>query len=122
MITSAVSASTPPSPLLSAFKTTPTYLRRMTSTRDQKINDNTPKMCSGVTAMFGPLDEKLVQLVHEIVPEAASLGFLFNPQNQSSTSRKQHVATAARVFHLTIIPLGAGSADETEALASRHPV
>ena len=69
---------------------------------------------TGVTAMFDPLHEKLVQLVHEIVPEAASLGFLFNPQNQSSTSREQHVATAARVFHLTLIPLGAGSADEIE--------
>jgi putative tryptophan/tyrosine transport system substrate-binding protein len=53
---------------------------------------------TGVTAMFGPLDEKLVQLIHEMVPEAASLGFLFNPQNQGSASRAQHVATAAQVL------------------------
>ena len=49
LITSAVSASTPPSPLLSAFRTTPTYLSRITSTRVQKISESTPKTCSGVT-------------------------------------------------------------------------
>jgi hypothetical protein len=57
LITNAVSASTPPSPLLSAFNTTLTYLSRMTRTKDQKISDSTPSTCSGVTAMPGPVKQ-----------------------------------------------------------------
>ncbi len=57
LTTNAVRANTPPSPLLSAFNTTLTYLSRMTRTKDQKISESTPSTCSGVTAMPGPVKQ-----------------------------------------------------------------
>src|ERR1700688_3302160 len=77
-MTSAVNASTPPSPLLSALSTTPTYLSRITRTKDQKISDSTPKMCSGVTAICGPVKQAdtaysgLVPISPNTTPSAAS--------------------------------------------------
>ena len=44
-----VSASTPPSPLLSARRTMPTYLTEMTSSRDQKMSDRMPSTLSAST-------------------------------------------------------------------------
>jgi hypothetical protein len=44
-----VSASTPPSPLLSARRMMPTYLTLMTSVSDQKIRESTPSTFGPVT-------------------------------------------------------------------------
>jgi hypothetical protein len=47
--TSAVSASTPPSPLLSARSTSVTYLNVTTMMSAQKITDSTPSTLTGVS-------------------------------------------------------------------------
>ncbi len=49
--TSAISASTPPSPLLSARITKIRYLMEMSSVSAQKISDSTPITLSGVGAI-----------------------------------------------------------------------
>ena len=78
LITNAVRARTPPSPLLSAFNTTLTYLSKMTRTKDQKISDRTPNTCSGVTAIPGVVKQAdmaysgLVPMSPNTTPSAAS--------------------------------------------------
>ncbi len=69
---------------------------------------------TGVTAQFVALHEKVLQVLHEIAPDMSSIGFLFNPKNQSSASRKQHIEAAAEVLRLKVVPLEVVSADQLE--------
>jgi putative ABC transport system substrate-binding protein len=69
---------------------------------------------TGVTMLFDPLTPKKLQLLHELVPAARSIGFLVNPNNQNFTSHKEHAERAAGTLNLQLVILKAGSAEALE--------
>jgi putative ABC transport system substrate-binding protein len=76
---------------------------------------------TGVTALLGPLHSKRLQLLHELVPDVVSIGFLSNPKNQNATSRKEDVEAAAQALGLKVSVLAAGNADEIKrAFTAAH--
>jgi putative ABC transport system substrate-binding protein len=69
---------------------------------------------TGVTMLFDPLTPKKLQLLHDLVPNAASIGLLVNPNNPNAASHKEHAEKAAQTLGLHLAVLTAGSADELE--------
>ena len=69
---------------------------------------------TGVTMLFDPLTPKKLQLLHELVPNAVSIGLLVNPNNPNAASHKEHAETAVQTLGLHLTVLTAGSADEME--------
>ena len=76
---------------------------------------------TGVTFLFDPLGENKLQLLHELVPAAGSIGFLINSQNRNAVSHEEYVAEAAKALGLATITLTANTAAELEqAFAIGH--
>ena len=73
---------------------------------------------TGVTQITLALGEKQLQLLHELVPGAGSVGFLVNPKNPNSVEAKQYVEAAARILGLHVLVLPASNMDEIEAAFS----
>jgi putative ABC transport system substrate-binding protein len=74
---------------------------------------------TGVTMLFDPLTPNKLQLLHELTPAAASIGFLINPNNQNAVSHKEHAELAAATLGLHLSVLTAGRLEELEpALAA----
>ena len=69
---------------------------------------------TGVTMLFDPLTPKKLQLLHELVPNAASIGLLVNPKNQNATSHKESAERAAQMLGLKLTVLTASSSNEVE--------
>lgn len=70
---------------------------------------------TGMTAVIGALVEKQLQLLHELVPGAARVGFLTNPANPNSATLNDEVAVGARSLSIQILPLSAATEAEIEA-------
>jgi putative ABC transport system substrate-binding protein len=70
---------------------------------------------TGVTMLFDPLTPKKLELLHQVVPAATSVGFLINPNNQNAASHREHAERAAATLGLQLIVLTAGRTDELEA-------
>jgi putative ABC transport system substrate-binding protein len=70
---------------------------------------------TGGTVMFDLLHEKRLQLLHELAPDSASLGFMVNPKNPNAASHSEHVEAAAQTLGLKLTVLTAGGADEIES-------
>jgi putative ABC transport system substrate-binding protein len=78
---------------------------------------------TGVTMMFDPLTPKKIQLLQELVPNAATIGLLVNPNNPNAASHKQHAEAAAQSLNLRLAVLTAGNAGEIEpAFAAGRPM
>jgi putative tryptophan/tyrosine transport system substrate-binding protein len=78
---------------------------------------------TGVTMMFDPLTPKKIQLLQELVPNAAMIGLLVNPNNPNAASHKQHAEAAAQSLNLRLAVLTAGNAGEIEpAFAAGRPM
>jgi len=78
---------------------------------------------TGVTMLFDPLTPKKMQLLHELVPQTRSIGFLINPKNSNASSHKEHAQAAAKSLELKLIVLTASRTDEIEpafAAARQH--
>ncbi len=74
---------------------------------------------TGVTMLFDPLTPKKIQLLQELVPNAASIGLLVNPNNPNAASHKHHAEAAAQKLNLHLSVLTAGNAGEIDpALAA----
>jgi putative tryptophan/tyrosine transport system substrate-binding protein len=69
---------------------------------------------TGVTMLFDLLTPKKLELLHELVPAAALIGFLVNPNNQNATSHIDHAERSAATLGRHLIILKAGRADELE--------
>jgi putative ABC transport system substrate-binding protein len=69
---------------------------------------------TGVTMLFDPLTPKKLQLLHELVPTAARIGLLVNPNNQNAASHEAHAERAAATLGLNLTILTIGSADDVE--------
>src|SRR5712691_1462875 len=70
---------------------------------------------TGVTMLFDPLTPKKLQLLHELVPAAATIGFLINPKNQNARSHQDHALGAAKSLGLRVTVLKASSAGEFDS-------
>jgi putative ABC transport system substrate-binding protein len=69
---------------------------------------------TGVTQVATALEEKQLQLLHELVPGAVSVGFLIDPKNPNSAAISERIETTAKSFGLRLLPLPAVSKDEIE--------
>jgi putative ABC transport system substrate-binding protein len=80
---------------------------------------------TGVTMLFDPLTPKKLQLLHQLVPEARSIGVVINPRNRNASSHRQHAEAAAKSLGLELVVLAVGDAPAIEpafAAGRRHGV
>lgn len=69
---------------------------------------------TGVTQLFGALGGKRLQLLHEMVPAAATFVLLSNPRNPNAENQLDEVRVAARVMGKRVEVLRAGDAAEID--------
>ena len=67
---------------------------------------------TGVTTVGGPLGAKRLELVRELVPRAATVGLLVNPNNPNSEPESADVRAAARTIGMQIHILEAANSDD----------
>jgi putative tryptophan/tyrosine transport system substrate-binding protein len=70
---------------------------------------------TGVTVLTRTLTAKRLELLHQIVPAARTIGFLVNPNSPVVEAEKEEVESAARSLGVRIELANAGSLDEIEA-------
>jgi putative ABC transport system substrate-binding protein len=70
---------------------------------------------TGFNALIGELGTKQLALLHELVPSAATIGFLGNPDNPASELTTGDVLAAASVIGLKVQILKAGTDREIDA-------
>jgi putative ABC transport system substrate-binding protein len=70
---------------------------------------------TGFNALGGELGAKMLALLHELVPSAATIGFLRNPNNPVSELTTRDVLAAAAVIGLKVQILEAGTDREIDA-------
>jgi ABC-type uncharacterized transport system substrate-binding protein len=70
---------------------------------------------TGVTFFVNTLGAKRLELLRELVPSAAHIGFLVNPANPTSESQVADVRAAARVRRVDLLVVNAGSEREIDA-------
>jgi putative ABC transport system substrate-binding protein len=76
---------------------------------------------TGLTLAFDPFGEKRLQLLHELVPNAISIGLLINPANPVTASHKDRIETAAQALGVKLSVLTANREDGLEAaFATAH--
>jgi putative ABC transport system substrate-binding protein len=77
---------------------------------------------TGVTMLFDQLTPKKLQLLHELVPKATTIGLLVNPNNQNAASHKKYAerATAALGLNLSVLPLAGAGGIESAFGAARE--
>jgi putative ABC transport system substrate-binding protein len=69
---------------------------------------------TGVTMLFDLLTPKKFQLLHELVPAAATMGLLVNPHNQNAASHQDNAEKAAQALGLNLVVMPVGNGDELE--------
>jgi putative ABC transport system substrate-binding protein len=78
---------------------------------------------TGVTVLTRSLSAKRLELLHEIVPAARTIGFLVNPDSPLVEAEKKEVESAAGILGVRIERANAGSPEEIEAaFTSLHGV
>jgi putative ABC transport system substrate-binding protein len=70
---------------------------------------------TGVTMLFDPLTPKKLEILHQIAPQARSLGFLINPNNQNAASHREHAVRAAASLGAELKILTTGRAEDLDA-------
>jgi putative tryptophan/tyrosine transport system substrate-binding protein len=71
---------------------------------------------TGVNQLVAELGGKSLGLLHELVPKAAVIAFLGNPNNPSTEDQLKGRQEAARAIGLRIAPFAAGSEDDLDAV------
>ena len=69
---------------------------------------------TGVYTLGAALVQKRLQLLHEIVPAARTVGFLINPTSRQKDFDLREVETAARILGITMVTLSATTPSEIE--------
>jgi putative tryptophan/tyrosine transport system substrate-binding protein len=69
---------------------------------------------TGVYALSAASIQKRLQLLHEIVPAARTVGFLINPTSRQKDFDLREVETAARILGVTMVTLSAATPSEIE--------
>jgi ABC-type uncharacterized transport system substrate-binding protein len=70
---------------------------------------------TGVTFFINTLGAKRLELLRELVPSAAVMGFVVNPSNPTSESQISDVQAAARAHGIELLILNAGSERDIDA-------
>jgi putative tryptophan/tyrosine transport system substrate-binding protein len=70
---------------------------------------------TGVNQLVAELGGKSFGLLHELVPKAAVIAFLGNPNNPSTEDQLKDRQAAARTIGLNIVPVAAGSEGDLDA-------
>jgi ABC-type uncharacterized transport system substrate-binding protein len=70
---------------------------------------------TGVSFLSTAVMAKLLQLLHEAVPNVAVIGALINPNNPQAASDTREIQEAARILKLDVLILSAGNDREIEA-------
>src|SRR4029077_727143 len=71
---------------------------------------------TGVAFMFTRLGEKNLATLHELVPNAAVIGALVNPNNPNAEPQARDLQAAARTLGLQLVILAAGSDGEIDSI------
>jgi putative ABC transport system substrate-binding protein len=71
---------------------------------------------TGVAFMFTRLGEKNLATLHELVPNAAVIGALVNPNNPNAEPQARDLQAAARTLGLQLVILSAGSDREIDGI------
>jgi ABC-type uncharacterized transport system substrate-binding protein len=71
---------------------------------------------TGVAFMFTRLGEKNLATLHELVPDAAVIGALVNPNNPNAEPQARDLQAAARTLGLQLVILAAGSDGEIDSI------
>ena len=69
---------------------------------------------TGVTPLNDELAPKLLELLHEMVPKAAIIGYLINPDNASSANLSRQIQAAARTIGQRVHILNVSSENDFE--------
>src|SRR4051812_6268497 len=69
---------------------------------------------TGATLLGVALDAKRLELLHEAVPTASSIGLLVNPTNPQTEELSKQILQAARTMGLSIVVVAAASAGEID--------
>jgi putative ABC transport system substrate-binding protein len=69
---------------------------------------------TGVYTLGAALVQKRLQLLHEIVPAARTVGFLINPTSRQKDFDLREVETAARILGVSVVTLSATTPSEIE--------
>ena len=64
---------------------------------------------TGVTFFINSLGAKRLELLHQIIPTAAVMGFLSNPRNPTTESQIKDIKVAARTLGVKLLFLDAGN-------------
>ena len=70
---------------------------------------------TGTTFLYNTLAPKRLELLHELVPNAAVIGLLVNPKNPASESETSDTQAAARALGLKLIVQNASSSHDIDA-------
>jgi putative ABC transport system substrate-binding protein len=70
---------------------------------------------TGTTFLYNTLAPKRLELLHELVPNAAVIGLLVNPKNPASESETSDTQAAARAHGLKLIVQNASSSHDIDA-------
>ena len=70
---------------------------------------------TGASFLTSELTAKRLELLHEIVPAATLIGFLFNPTNSVGEAERREAEIAARILGVRLVLAHASTASETEA-------
>jgi putative tryptophan/tyrosine transport system substrate-binding protein len=70
---------------------------------------------TGVNPMTGSLSAKRLELLHQIVPNAAVIGYLVNSRNPTSAGAERDVHDAARTLGIQLYDLSASTEQEIDA-------
>jgi putative ABC transport system substrate-binding protein len=69
---------------------------------------------TGITPLNDELAAKLLELLHEMVPKAAIIGYLINPDNASSANLSRQIQAAARTIGQRVHILNVSSENDFE--------
>jgi putative ABC transport system substrate-binding protein len=73
---------------------------------------------TGISFLINQLEGKKLQVMHELMPAASTIGVLLNPANPLVATQLNDVQSAAQALGLKIIPLRIGSEAEIDAAFS----
>ena len=69
---------------------------------------------TGVSLLTPGLDQKRLELLHEIVPKAAMIAALVNPKNQLAAAQVSEIQEAARTIGIQVLVVNASNETELE--------
>jgi putative ABC transport system substrate-binding protein len=74
---------------------------------------------TGITTLSAELEPKRLELLHEVVPRATTVGALLNPSNPNAESQSKDIQAAARTLGLSLHLLNASSEDDFNTAFAR---